>query len=60
MELKMLEELQKTVDWIKEQKFGKAHDFLDDATEQFGHYKRFVENVTGKTVVVTNWVVTLK
>lgn len=60
MELKMIEELQKTVNWIKEQKLGEAHDFLDDATKQFGYYKRFVEEVTGKTVVVTNWIVTLK
>ena len=60
MELKMIEELQKTVNWIREQNEGPAHDFLEDAQEQFQYYKRFIEAVTNKTVEVNNWIVTLK
>lgn len=50
----MIAELQKTVNWMKDEQLGDKL-FLREAREQYKWYKQFVESATGKKVTVHEW-----
>ena len=54
VEKAMVAELQKTVNWMKDEQLGDKL-FLREAREQYKWYKQFVESATGKKVTINNW-----
>ena len=57
-EEKVLSVLQNAVDFLKEERESGCDDTF--ASEQYKHFRWFVESLTGKKVGVKNWKVFLK